>query len=70
MGLDMYLYSLDKESVLNDFQHQGTLRTEIAYWRKDYALHEIMASIWIQRKLKVGEAVLGEDFNCTPPADL
>ena len=57
MGLDMYAYST-AEKVETDTDFFVESRTEIAYWRKFYALHGWMEDLYYSKGGK------SADFNC------
>ena len=65
MGLDMYVYSVDKSDIMKSKTKKHTLvpkkgasPTEIHYWRKHHDLHGLMEEIY---RSKGGEE---ESFNC------
>lgn len=47
MGLDAYMYQTSKKAHVSDFEvNRDFVRTEIAYWRKNYELNNFMETLY------------------------
>ena len=60
MGLDSYLYSVDKKDATSDFLCYETSRDEFKYWRKHHDLHKWMSRLFVKK----GGDISFSGFNC------
>ena len=61
MGLDSYVRHVPEEDIIDDFSyHDVHEHNELAYWRKNYELHDFFRQRYIQR------GGTDKDFNCCP----
>ena len=55
MGLDMYVYAVDKEAAVNDFSFDNTIDPKIVkQWRKHPNLHGWMEKLWRKKLERAG----------------
>ena len=59
MGLDSYVRHVPAADIIDDFSyHHDHEHNEIAYWRKNYEMHEFFRQRYLQR------GGTDKDFNC------
>lgn len=61
MGLDSFVRHIPTEDVIDDFSYGDKCEhSELAYWRKNYEIHEFFKQRYLQR------GGTDKDFNCCP----
>jgi hypothetical protein len=61
MGLDSYVRHIPQEDIIDDFSYNHEHEhNEVAYWRKNYEIHQFFKERYIQR------GGTDKDFNCCP----
>lgn len=64
MGLDMYAYAIDKSDITGENPDAQTdictniIKPELAYWRKEYQLHDWMHDLYDSK------GGVSKEFNC------